>query len=191
MANPNTACPFACLRGPKDSFEYDATVEQSVATLGEPMVVRSTYENRGNGEETEESTMPRSPSVFSRDSGATGDAPDIALMDPDTGYDQRYPGCWTPDVDSISVILGQFDISDLPPGTTVHIDHAVWQNPRALDDQEQCLQPGTYEVPLRFGLGVELEVAVEAPSLGRPPSELATRVRRRRARSRRPSPTPR
>jgi hypothetical protein len=146
-----------------DPMAYTATVLRETATLGEPMVLRSTFENPGGGEETEESTMPRSPTVFSRDSGVPGDAPDIALMDPDTGYDQRHPGCWTPDVDSITVLLGKLDLSDLPQGTTVHIDHAVWQNPRAPDDPEQCLQPGTYAVPLRFGLGVELEVAVEAP----------------------------
>lgn len=151
------------LQGADAPIEYDVTVRQSVATLGEPMVIRSTYENSGDAEETTESTMPRSPTVFSRDSGAPGEAPAIALMDPDTGYEQRHPGCWTPDVDSIIVLLGELDLSDLPPGAIAHIDHAVWQNPRALDDQDQCLQPGTFEVSLGFGLGVELEVDIEAP----------------------------
>jgi len=151
------------LEAADDPFEYDATVEQSAATLGEPMVLRSTYEHPGDGGAPEESTMPRSPTVFSRDSSAPGDAPDIALVDPDVAYDQRHPGCWTPNVDSITVLLGKLDLSDLPPGTIAHIGHAVWQNPRALENRKACLQPGTYAVALRFGLGVELELAVEAP----------------------------
>lgn len=146
------------VEGADDPFEYDVTTVRSVANKWKPMVLRSTYENTLPAEETEESTMPRSPTKFSEDANP----PDVALLDPDTGYEQRNPGCWTPDADGIGVLLARLDLSDLPPGTTVHLDHAVWGNPRALDD-ERCLQAGTYRVAMRLGLGVEIEVGVDAP----------------------------
>jgi hypothetical protein len=154
--DPQYRLSVQVVEGADDPFEYDAGTVRSVANRWKPMVLRSTYENTADAAETEESTMPRSPTVFSEDPEPSS----IVLLAPGTGYDQRHPGCWTPDTEYVSVLLGKLDLSDLAAGSTVHLEHAVWQNPPALDD-ERCLQPGTYAVAMNFGLGVEIEVRIE------------------------------
>jgi hypothetical protein len=143
------------LQGADDPFEFEVATKRGFANHWKAMTLRATYTNTQDAAETEEFTYARSPTVFSDDP----DPPEIALLDPETGYTQRHPGCWTPDTDAIGVLLGQVDFSDLSAGTTLHLDYAVWGNPGA--DGGECLQPGTYRVPMRFGLGAEIEVVVE------------------------------
>jgi hypothetical protein len=144
------------LQGADHPFEFEVETKRAFANRWKPMTLRATYTNTQDAEETEAVTYARSPTVFSDDP----DPPEIALLDPETDYTQREPGCWTPDTDGIGVLLAEFDFSDLPAGTTLHLDYAVWGTPRA--DGGECLQPGTYRVPMRFGLGVEIEIVVES-----------------------------
>lgn len=135
-------------------FAFDVTVRRPVATKWRPLLLRATYENTRPAEQRVEKTYARSPLRFD----ASEDS-DVVLLDPDAPYEQAEPGCWTP-ADSVSALLGQLDFSDLPPGTAVHLDYAVWGTPRDGTD-DRCLQPGTYRIPMRAGLGVELQLTVE------------------------------
>jgi len=138
-----------------DPFAFDLAVRRSVATKRRPLLLRATYENTHPAEERVEETYAWSPVRFdaSRDS-------DVVLLDPEAPYEQASPGCWRPDTDGISALLGRLDLSDLSPGTVVRFDYAVWGTPQEEND-DSCLQPGTYRVPMRAGLDAALELTVE------------------------------
>lgn len=138
-----------------DPFAFDLAVRRSVATKWRPLLLRATFENTRPAEERVEETYARSPVRFDASSDA-----DVVLLDPDAPYEQASPGCWTPEDDAISALLGQLDFSDLPPGTVVHLDYAVWGAPQD-ENEDRCLRPGTYRVLMRAGLGAELELTVE------------------------------
>lgn len=143
--------------GAENPFRFELADRRNVATGTLPMVVRLTYENTQPAETTREVVAPRSPTIL----GDAAAESSLALLDPDTGYKQRTLGSWTPATDRISVLLGLFTVSDLPAGTTLHLNYAVWQNPRGLDDGEHRLQPGTYRIPRPFDVGAGIELVVE------------------------------
>ncbi|WP_336036116.1 hypothetical protein [Halobacterium yunchengense] len=141
---------------PDDPFRFDAAVRRAAATNWSPLALRVTYENARPADDERESVAPRSPVRF-------GEPPaDVALLDPDAAYEQAEPGCWTPEADGVGALLGELDLSDLPPGTTAHFDYELWGTPRD-EHVDRCLRPGAHRIPMRFGLGAELEAVVEAP----------------------------
>lgn len=136
----------------EDPVGYSVEVTRPVATKWQPMLVGSTYENTGDEAVTITVSLGRAQTVFSRET-----TPGIALIDPTVDYEQAEPGCWMPEADSFIVLLG-IPQYDLQPGERVSVEHAVWGNPPS-PDQDNCLDPGTYRVPMEQR--AEIDVTVE------------------------------